>query len=84
MATQNKKLLSVELDIELIDRLDKLAKHCGISRHQLMKNFIESCTYEGEFLSKVGLIYTARKMMEFMERGKQAIKEDLRQGTLEL
>jgi len=84
MATQNKRLLSVELDLELIERLDKLAKNCGISRHQLMKNFIESCTSEGEFLSKVGLIYTAKKMKDFIEIGKEAFQEDARQEKLAL
>jgi hypothetical protein len=82
MTTHNKKMLSVELDLELIARLDKLANNCGISRHQLMKNFIESCTYEGEFLSKVGLIYTVKKMRGFLEMGKEAFKAESKQEKL--
>jgi len=84
MATQNKRLLSVELDLQTIARLDKLAEKCGISRHQMMKNFIESCTAEGEFLSKIGVIYTAKKMMNFLEIGKEAFQEDARQEKLAL
>ena len=82
--TKGKKMVTIELDPKLVDRLDKLAINCGISRHQLMKNFIESCTSEGEFLSKVGVIYTAKKMMNFLEIGKEAFQEDARQEKLAL
>jgi len=84
MANLNKKMVTVELDKAVVDRLDKLAKKCGITRHQMMKNFIESCTAEGEFLSKVGLIYTAKKMKDFLEMGKEAFQEEARQEKLAL
>jgi len=82
MATHGKKMLSVELDHAMIARLDKLSEHCGISRHQLMKNFIESCTEDGEFLTKIGVIYTARKMIDFLDKSKKAFAEDAKQQKL--
>jgi len=82
--TKGKKMVTIELDPNLVDRLDKLAINCGISRHQLMKNFIESCTAEGEFLSKVGVIYTVKKMKAFLDLGKTAFEEEARQEKLSL
>jgi len=84
MANKGKKMITIELDLDLVDRLDKLAETCGISRHQLMKNFIDSCTSEGEFLSKVGIIYTVKKMKNFLEIGKEAYKDEARQQHLAL
>jgi len=84
MATHGKKMLSIELDFEMIERLDRLAENCGISRHQLMKNFVESCTIEGEFLRKVGIIYTAKKMRDFLTMGKRAFEAEAKQEKLVL
>jgi len=81
---KTKKMCSVELDKEVVDRIDKLAEKCGITRHQMMKNFIESCTAEGEFLSKVGLIYTVKKMKDFLEIGREAYEDEARQEKLAL
>jgi len=84
MATHGKKMISMELDLDTIERLDKLAQKCGITRHAMMRNFIVSCTAEGEFLSKVGLIYTVKKMRDFLELGKEAYEEEARQEILAL
>jgi len=84
MATHGKKMISMELDVEMIERLDRLAENCGVSRHQLMKNFIESCTIEGEFLRKFGILYTAKRMKAFFEIGKEAFEADARQEKLVL
>jgi predicted DNA-binding protein len=50
------KPIPVKLSDEFIFELDKLAERAGISRHQLMQNFIKVGLQDADFFEKTGVL----------------------------
>jgi hypothetical protein len=51
-----KEQYTVQLDPELVGKIDKMAKDLGLTRSQLMRNLIESGYEDALLLDKIGLL----------------------------
>lgn len=56
-----------------IDRLDKIATYCGLSRSQLIYNMVNSGMEEFDVFKKIGVMATLRTAKDVLEiiQGKQ-------------
>lgn len=83
-----KEQYTVQLDPEFVDKLDEMATKLGISRSQIMRNFLEYAYDDAVMLEKVGMFATLkfgpkliRSIKEGFSTGRLTIDED---GELEI
>jgi len=65
--SDSEKTISVKLNVKRIERLDKLAKRAGISRHQLMVNMIDVGISEISMASKVGFFQVGLAIRDLLK-----------------
>jgi len=70
---KKKEAYTVQLDPEFVEKIDKLADKHGMSRSQLMGNFLQSAYEDAVILDKLGLLTAARSLIDLKEKYFQKI-----------
>ncbi|HNZ32258.1 MAG TPA: ribbon-helix-helix domain-containing protein [Smithellaceae bacterium] len=69
--TRPKKQYTVQLEEDVVDRIDKLAKKLGHNRSQMMRNLLLQGLEDGEMIDKTGLfsavIFSKNILTKFKE-----------------
>lgn len=73
-----KEQYTVQLEPEFVDKLDKLADKLGLTRSQLMRNFLESGYADAMMLEEIGLLAAFRFGQDFIRN----IKAQIASGDL--
>ncbi|OQC29190.1 MAG: Ribbon-helix-helix protein, copG family [Deltaproteobacteria bacterium ADurb.Bin072] len=73
-----KEQYTVQLEPEFVEKLDKIADDLGISRSQLMRNFLEYAYDDAMMLDKLGMFST----LKFGQKLIKKIKEGLSTGRI--
>lgn len=73
-----KEQYTVQLDPQFVEKLDKMAEKIGVSRSQLMRNFLESAYEDAVMLDKIGLLAA----FKFGQKMIKKIREGIASGRI--
>jgi len=74
---KNKEQYTVQLDPDLVAKIDEMAEKIGVKRSQLMRNFIKSGYEDAVMLDKIGMIAAfkfGQKLIRKIREESQAVK----------
>ncbi len=65
---RTRKQYSVQLEDEIVERVDKLAEKIGVTRSQMLRTALITGLEEGEFLNRTGVITIVKFGMDLKEK----------------
>jgi metal-responsive CopG/Arc/MetJ family transcriptional regulator len=71
--TRTKKQYTVQLEDDVIDRIDKLAKKLGHNRSQMMRNLIFQGLSDAEVIDKMGIFSAVVFSRDILSKFKKAV-----------
>jgi len=68
--TYNEKTkLDISISVGVLEKINKIAEKNGLSRSNIVENFIEIALFDYELLDRLGLITIGRAVRDFLDKG---------------
>jgi metal-responsive CopG/Arc/MetJ family transcriptional regulator len=74
MEQKTKKIVSVEMDAELVEKIDELAETASLSRSRLIANFCDVGVDYLEFMDNIGAVAVVKVFKEMKENFRKTKK----------